>query len=171
MTRASRRDSGFSVFRIGIFAAIVGVLFLVGGFILVAIEQQTQRQPLEITLPPNAQLADQVEGSGTSRELYYFIPSTTAEDVANFYNDQMRNFYGSDPAAERCRRIPASGNYDTYVPGNGVVPYVFRCLFDTSGFQGDRFTEIEIQPGVRIDEQGINNEGNVVVKYLSQWQP
>lgn len=171
MTRSIRRDPGFSVFRIGLFAALVGAFFIVGGFVLVAFEQQTQRQPLEIALPPGAQLADQVDSTATSQERYYVIANTTAEDIANFYNTEMGNFYGSDPAAERCRRFPASGNLDGYVPGSGLIPYVFRCLFDTSGFQGDRFTEIEIQPGVRIDDSGVNNEGNVVVKYTYQWQP
>jgi hypothetical protein len=171
MTRATRRDSGFSLFRIGIFAAVIGILFLIGGFILVAVEQQTQRQPLDVSIPPNAQLADQTDLGSTSRTVYYFIPDTTAEDIANFYNAEMSEFYGTDLNAERCRRFPASGNFEEYTPGNGVIPYVFRCLFDTSGFQGDRFTEVEVQPGVRIDDQGINNEGSVVVKYTYQWQP
>ena len=171
MSRSSRRDSGFSVFRIGLFAALIGAFFLVGGFILVAFEQQTQRQPLEVSLPANAQLADQQDLGNASRVTYYFVPSTTAEDVANFYNGEMSSFYGTDPEAERCRRFPSSGNLEAYVPGDGSLPYVFRCLFDTSGFQGDRFTEVEIQPGVRIDSDGINNEGSVVVKYTYQWQP
>ncbi len=171
MTRSKRRDSGFSVFRIGLFAALLGAIFIVGGLVVVAFEQQTQRQPLEVALPPNAQLADQSELGNASRLVYYFIPDATAEDIANFYNGEMSRFYGDDPGAERCRRFPSSGNFEEYTPGTGLIPYVFRCLFDTSGFQGDRFTEVEIQPGVRMDEEGIDNEGSVIVKYTYQWQP
>ncbi len=171
MARSRTRDEGFSVFRIGIFAAILGVLVIAGGFILVSLEQANQRQPLVIDPYPGAELREQVDGSA-SRRLYYFIPNVTAEQVHDYYNEKLKEFYGNDfTPAEACRRLPARETFDDYSPGNGSLPYYFRCLFDSSGFQSDRFTQIDIQPGVRNDAAGFNYEGSVIVEHLQQWQP
>ncbi|HEX2621402.1 MAG TPA: hypothetical protein VHL11_14685 [Phototrophicaceae bacterium] len=172
MTRSRRSDSGFSVFRIGIFAAVLGAVFVVGGFLLFSLEQAGLREPLNIDPPTGSELRDQVDGNSSSRRLYYFIPGMTAEDVAAYYNGKLKEFYGNDwTETEQCRRLPRDGNVDNYVPGSGVVPYIFRCLFENSGFESDRFTQIDIQPGVRNDASGENYEGNVIVEYIQQWQP
>lgn len=170
--RRRSRESNFSVFRIGVIAGIIGVVFIVGGFLLFSLEQAGLREPLAVEAPAGAELRFQGESRGTSRNLSYFVPNTTAEDVARFYNEKLKEFYGNDwTTSEQCRRIPSSGNVENYVPGSGVVPYVFRCLFDSSGFQSDRFTQVDIQPGVRNDAAGTNYEGSVVIEYLQQWQP
>jgi hypothetical protein len=174
-TRSSR-ESGFSLFRISVIAAVVGGLFLVGAFVLTQLDSAGQRQPLNIDPPAGAELRLQEDGAGTTRTLYYFVANTTAEDVAAHYNQKLRDFYGNDfSEADNCRRLPREGNYENFTPGSGVIPYEFRCLFySSSGFGAgvnDRETLVSIQPGVRNDAAGMNNEGGVVVEYTQRWQP
>lgn len=174
--RQSSRDSGFSLFRISIAAAVIGGLFLVGAFVLTQIDAANQRQPLMIDPPTGAELRLQEDSAGTARLLYYFVPNTDAETVMTYYDQRMDEFYASDGTdADICRRIPAQANYPNYSEGSGVIPYEFKCLFySSSGFgtgANDRETLVSIQPGIRNDESGVNNEGGVVVEYTQRWQP
>jgi hypothetical protein len=176
-TRSSGSGGGgFSVFRISVIAALLGGLFLVVAFVFTQLDTASQRQPLMIDPPAGAELRLQEDTAGTSRALYYFIPNTTAEDVAVYYDQKMREFYGGDATeADVCRRVPATGEYQGYVEGAGMVPYEFKCLFySASGFGtgvNDRETLVSIQPGVRNDATGLNNQGGVVVEYAQRWQP
>ncbi|MCU0496585.1 MAG: hypothetical protein MUF87_04440 [Anaerolineae bacterium] len=170
--RRKNTGGGISAFQISVFAGIAGVAFLVFWLVVLSVDQQAQRQPLEITPPSNAELREQVDVNSTNRRLYYVIPNSTAEDVVAYYDQQMLDFYGADASnSERCRRLPGSGNYDNFQAGNGSIPYQYRCLFDTANFQGDRITEVVIHPGVRNNATGDNFEGSVIVEYLQQWQP
>ncbi|MBC8099993.1 MAG: hypothetical protein H7Y11_11170 [Armatimonadetes bacterium] len=170
-TRKRTRDNGFSVFRIGVISAIIGGAFLVGAFVFTTLDQQGARSPLVIDSPAGAELRDQEETSGSRRQ-WYVVGATDAEQVATYYNQELQEFYGADTtAAELCKRIPASGNYDDYIEGTGMVPYMFKCVFDSSTFQSERFTEVQIEPGVRNNETGDNLEGSVVVIYTQVWQP
>lgn len=170
-TRRRSTESGFSAFRIGLMAAGAGLVFIVGAIIMTAIDQAGQRQPLNIDPPAGAELRDAPPSNGTSRTLIYAVPNSSPDEVAEYYNGKLREFYGDDVTrAELCKRNPASGNYEGYKEGDGTVPYEFVCLFDTSSFGSDRFTEVTIQPGIRSDVTGVNNEGFVFVQYEQSWQ-
>lgn len=157
------------MFRLSLIVGIFGILVIIGGAIIFSLEQASQRAPLEIAPPPNAELYIQEDLSGAARRLYYLVPDTTPEDISTYYNQIMVDFYGNDSGAERCRRLPITGNYDGYVEGNGMLPYNFRCLFDSSSFQSDRYTQVDIQPGV-LHPDGNDNRGSVIIEYLQQWQ-
>jgi hypothetical protein len=174
--RQSSRDSGFSLFRMSMIAAVIGGLFLVGAFVLTQVDTANQRQPLNVEPPAGAELRLEEDMGGAARNLYYFVPNMSAEEVASYYDQRLRDFYGGDiTPSDICQRSPSQGNFDGYTEGSGMIPYQFKCLFGSSSGNplspSDRTTEILVQPGVRNDATGMDNTGGVVVEYYQRWQP
>jgi hypothetical protein len=169
-TRANRRQSQ-QVFRIGIIVGIVGILVVFGGFIIYFLIDQGSRQvPLDIPLYPGAQDWGTSPRSNFSRSVLYRIPNVTPEQVAEYYQQKLREFSGSNEDA--CVRNPVSGNFPDFDDGRtDIVPYEFNCLFDRSYWAASQFTLVRIQPGIPNEDPALNNEGMVVVEYYQEWNP
>jgi hypothetical protein len=172
------RSGDISVFRIGILIAIVGGLMLVGAVVLTASDQAAFRTPLDIELPTETQLVGEEMLSPVSRRLY-FESALSPEAVAAYYDSKLAEFAETqgvnpnDPNRDRCMREPRDDNYPGYVPGNGTVPYEFRCLFQQISLPNgiDKSTLVVIQPGVRNNAAGTNYEGTTRIEYEQYWQP
>lgn len=163
-----------SIARISIIAVIIGAVILVGGLTIYAFEQQSYRQPLVIDPPDGSSLLQQRDLSSNTRRIFYTLDGDP-EPVVAYYDRLMAEYYDTDPQdlmRERCRRIPdGTAVSPEYAPGNGVVPYEYRCLFDRSTFNLDQFTEVIIQPGIRDDARELNFEGRTIIQYEQYWQP
>jgi hypothetical protein len=172
------RNGDLSVFRIGILIAVVGGLMLVGAVVFTASDQAAFRTPLEIELPPDTQQVGEEALSPISRRVY-FESTLSPEAVATYYDTKLAEFLQTqgvdpnDPNRDRCLREPRDDNYQGYVPGNGTVPYEFRCLFQEISLSNgiDKSTLVVIQPGVRNDAAGTNYEGTTRIEYEQYWQP
>ncbi len=161
------RNGNLSVIRIGTFAAVIGLLLIVGAIVFFFVDRASHQVPLEVQPYPGAISQGQIQRSNISRTEFYQIPDVSPEDVMAYYQTQMDSFYGPDtePEFKSCKRFPAEGNSPQYDQGQtGIVPYQFTCFFDRSGFFLSQFTSVVIQPGVG-DKQGIT-----VVAYEQTWQ-
>lgn len=160
------RDGSISVFRISIVAALLGALFIVGGVILFTLEQAANRQPLEIAVPESAERRG-VENRTPNNRRIYFETTDTPEQVAEFYNRLLSEFY-NDPRDQRgCQRF----NYEGAVPGSGRVPFEFKCMFTVDAQGIERWTEVLIQPGVRNDATGEDYTGTTRIEHEQYWEP
>ncbi|MBK9121995.1 MAG: hypothetical protein IPM16_02590 [Chloroflexi bacterium] len=168
------RDGNISVFKVGVVIAIVGGLLVVGGFILASIEQNTFRSPLEVPIPPETTVLATDELSPASRRIFY-ESLLEPEDVFRYYDRLLAEQDGvdiNDPNRERCIRNPSRGDFESYTPGDGSVPFEYRCLFQQISLLGiDKATLITIQPGVRNDATGQNFEGTTRIDYEQYWEP
>ena len=172
------RNGDLSVFRIGILIAVLGGLMLIGAVVLTASDQAAFRTPLDIELPTETQQVGEESLSPISRRLY-FESTLSPEAVAAYYDSKLVEFIktqggdATDPNRDRCLREPRDNNYRGYVPGNGTVPYEFRCLFQEISLSNgiDKSTLVIIQPGVRNDALGTNYEGTTRIEYEQYWQP
>lgn len=175
MSMFVNRDGSLSIVRIGTVIAVLGVVFVIGGFIWFNLEQQRFGSPLDVDLYPGAIDWGGNELAPTTRELFYQVPGVDAETVAVFYNERMYDYYGTSAEDadndQRCQRIPIQGIFEDYVEGAGVVPFQYICLFNDSGFGNNRYTQVTIQPGVRNDETGSDTTGSTVIVYEQFWQP
>lgn len=172
------RSGDLSFFRIGILIAVIGGLMLVGAVVFTASDQAAFRTPLDIALPAETQQVGEEILSPISRRLY-FESALSPEAAAAYYDSKLAEFAQSegndpnDPNRDRCLREPRSGNYQGYVPGDGRVPYEFRCLFQQISLSNgmEKWTLVFIQPGVRNDAAGTNYEGTTRIEYEQYWQP
>jgi len=172
------RNGDLSFFRIGLLIAAVGGLMLIGAVVFTASDQAAFRTPLEIELPSDTQQVGEEILSPISRRLY-FESALSPEAVAVYYDSKLAEFLQTqgvdpnDPNRDRCLREPRDDNYQGYVPGNGTVPYEFRCLFQQISLSNgiDKSTLVVIQPGVRNDAAGTNYEGTTRIEYEQYWQP
>jgi hypothetical protein len=161
------RDGNISIIRVGIIAAIIGGLFIVGAIVFFFVDRASHQVPLEIDPFPGATIAGQVPHSTTSRTEYFQIPNVSPEDVVAYYQGKMDSFYGPNTEEEirKCKRFPAIGEQLEYKRGDpGVTPYQYTCLFDRSGFFISQSTRVIIQPG--IDE----NKGITIVAHDQSWE-
>lgn len=161
------RDGSFSVIRLGTFAAIIGVLLIIGAIVFFFIDRSSHQVPLQIDPYPGATNAGQVDRSKTSRSAYFQIANVTPEEVVAFYQGKMDSFYGTGTEKElrECKRFPPVGEQESYTRGDaGAVPYQYTCLFDRSGFFVSQLTAVIIQPGVD------KNKGMTIVAYEQSWQ-
>jgi hypothetical protein len=159
------RDGNISIIRVGTIAAILGVLIIVGGILLFLIDRASHQTPLDIAPYPSATLWYTADHSNISRSVYYQIPGASADDVAAYYQNKMRDFYGTND--EQCVRLPAAGNFPDYDKGvKDVAPFQFSCMFDHSGFEISQYTRVNIQPGIASN----NTDGMVIVEYEQSWQ-
>jgi hypothetical protein len=163
-----------SIARISIIAVVIGAVILIGGFAIYTIEQQSYRSPLVID-PPDGSSRLQQQDLGANTRRTFYVNDQPTEEVAAYYDRIMAEYYDTDPQdlmRERCRRIPdGTAISPEYAPGNGVVPYEYRCMFDRSTFNLDQFTEVIIQPGIRDDSRSLDFEGRTIIQYEQYWQP
>jgi hypothetical protein len=161
------RDGNISVIRVGTFAAIIGVLLIIGAVVFFFLDRSSHQRPLEIEPYPGAVDNGQIQHSNVSRTEYFQIPGVSPEDVAGYYQSRMDSFYDANTETElkTCKRFPSTGVQAEYTRGQpGIVPYEFRCLFDRSGFYVSQYTTVIIQPG--IDDR----EGTTVVAHQQFWE-
>lgn len=159
------RDGNISIIRVGTFAAIFGILLIVAAVIWFFIDRAGHQSPLDIQPFPNAEQRAVMPLSSYARNVIYYIRSTSAEDVAAYYQQKLNEFYGN--SEETCVRAPSQGNFFDYDQGKpDVPPYQFSCIFDNSGFQLTRYTRVNIQPGIK----SMDTEGFVVVQYEQYWE-
>jgi hypothetical protein len=164
------RDGNISIFRVAVIAIIIGVLIIAGGALSFFIDRASHQVPLEIEVYPGAVLWGQRTHSSTSRTVFYQVPNATADQVKDYYQQKMYEFYpdSADSDLRECVRSPLAGNfleYDRGVPG--VVPFQWSCMFDRSGFQITQSTRVNIQPGI----EATGTAGMVIVEYQQTWQP
>jgi len=174
------RDGRVSMLRVGALAALIGLLVIVIGVVSFFIDRASHQVPLDIEPYPGA---ERVQGQRTLanniRSIYFHIPQTSADDVANYYQQKLDQHFGnntSDSNREQCERFPAdfdpgidspSDYFPEYLEGiPNIPPYRYICLFDRSGFFISQFTKVTIEPGIPT----LNTEGQVVVEYEQHWQ-
>lgn len=165
MARA-KRNSGFSLIRIGVIAAVVGVLIIGGAALTYLKDQNDKRSPFEIQPYPNAVYWSQSNVAATSRNVFYRV-ADTPESVVSYYQQKLNDHYGNTD--QSCVRLPATGN----APGSDTDPnialYIYRCVFDNSGFNTSQYTQVEIYPGRANSDPFFNAEGLTIVKYIEHW--
>jgi hypothetical protein len=161
------RDGNLSIIRVGMIAAIIGVLFIIGAVVFFFIDRGSHQVPLEIEPFPGAADSGVVARSGASQTEFFQVTTASPEDVVAYYQGKMDSFYGAGTERElrECKRFPSSGEQLAFRRGDpGVIPYQYTCLFDRSGFFLSQFTTVIIQPG--IDE----NEGITIVAHEQTWE-
>lgn len=174
------REGGISLFRVGVFIAGLGLIFVVGGYIWVSLDVARRQSPFFIDRPAGATEWYRQQTGDNAQQVVYQIANTTPEDVASFYQDQLNKHYDNspnDPQREMCVRNPAGGNFEDYVEGSGNLPYFFRCVFDNSVAGGlgtggaNQYTTVTIQPGVRDDSQDppVDLTGMTIIIYDQVW--
>lgn len=173
MSIMTNRDGSISVFRVGILAAVIGVLAILGGYIYFQVEQSKRQEPLDVELYQGAELWRTVNDLPTSREIYYASRDATPEDVLAFYQALLDDYYDQNPTDPRrenqCNRYPETGTFPDYVEGSGNLPYYYSCLFESAFFGTENSTVIEIQPGIANDADGVDNIGITFIRYLQRW--
>jgi len=174
------REGNISVFRVGIFMLIFGIIIVVGGYIIFTIEQSRFNSPLNIDSYPGA-LEMGIDTRASNQQIViYRVPDATVEEVFQYYDAEMVDHYDADPDPlsrendERCSRFPASGAYPDYVEGSGNVQYYYSCLFNDSQYGNNRWTEVRIMPGLltlAADGSEIENTlGQTRIEYDQGWQ-
>jgi hypothetical protein len=155
---------------LGIIGGIVGIVFVfIGVFIYLTVDQGSRRVPLEIQAYPGAEDWGMRDRGPQLRSVFFRIPGATPEQVAEYYNQQLNQFYGNND--ETCVRRPATGNYQAFEAGTSLLPYEYICMFDRSYWNATQFTQITIQPGVFNEDPALNTEGYTVVEHFQQWNP
>src|SRR5579871_3522236 len=160
------RKGGLSFFRIAVIAAIVGIVLIAGAVITYLSNQATARSPLTIAPYPNAVFWGNKNVTATSQSVYYRV-ADTPEAVEAYYQQQLVQRFGAD---QSCVRLPATGNAPGSDSNPSVVPYLFRCVFDNSGFNTYQYTQVDIYPGEANSDPFLNAAGLTVVRYDEQWQ-
>ncbi len=154
----------FSVIRTGITFGVIGLLFVVGGFLLFQLELNGRRVPLDIALPDGAVEWSQNDfGNRPYRELFYQVPGVEPEVVVEHYANLMNDYDGE------CLRFPPAGDFPDYDPNEGQVPYYYRCFFDASYLDSVQWTDVQIEPGVPNEDEFLNSEGATVIVYKQEW--
>ena len=157
------RDGNISIFRVGSFAAIFGIVMIAGGILLFFIDRASHQVPYDIEPYPGAvKWIDQPQSS-TSRRVVFRVQGATVDDVATYYQKKLTEL----SAGDACLRSPPAGNYDVYDRGDHTIPpYRYYCMFDRSGFQISQYTRVNIEPGVESNE----SSGMILVEYAQNWQ-
>lgn len=174
------REGGISLFRVGVFAAALGAIFVIGGYILVQLDVARRQSPFFIDRPDGATEWYRQQMGDNSQQVVYQIQNTTPEDVSAFYQrelDDHNDANPNDPRREMCVRTPARGNFDDYAEGSGNVPYFYRCVFNNSITGGlgtggaDQYTTVTIQPGIRDNtaEPAVDLTGTTIIIYDQIW--
>ena len=163
------RDGNISLFRVGTLVAILGVILIVGGIAAYWLDQNSYRTPIEVAPYPSAESWGRVQQAGTTRRFVYRVPDAAPEDVVSYYEQELREFGGSN--VDGCVRNPAFGEVRGATDDPSVVPYSFRCLFQRTGLGASQQTTITIQPGVYNNDPELNTQGMTVVEHSERWQP
>jgi hypothetical protein len=156
-----------SVVKTGLFFMGLGLLFVLGSAVFVAIETESARSPLHIPIPEGAEeWAIENYADRAYQEAFYKIETTDVESVVAHYQQQANDF-GSD----RCKRLPPNGDFADYDPDDGTVPYLWQCLFERSNVPGvSQTTQVKIHPGISNEDPFLNTEGYTVIQYEQHWQ-
>lgn len=165
MARANRKG-GVSLIRIGVIAAVVGFLLVAGAALTYLKDQNDKRSPFEIQPYSNAVYWGTSDIRDTSRNVFYRV-ADTPESVVAYYQQKLNEHYGNSD--QSCVRLPATGNAPGSEADPNIIPYLFRCVFDNSGFNTSQYTQVEIYPGRADPDPNRNAEGLTVVKYMEYW--
>jgi hypothetical protein len=170
------REGNLSVFRVGVLIGILGLIAIVAGFLFWNLEHQSRQSPYSPELYPGAEEVRVDEAENFPRQTILYRTQANPDDVAAFYQGLLDDLEGQDPRDPQrqqehvlCVRLPSVGDFPDYVPGSGNLPYYYRCAFDNSFFESQQVTVVQIEPGVRDDAQGVNNEGTTFIVYDQRW--
>lgn len=163
MARANRRG-GFSLIRVGIIAGVAGLAIVALAVIAYLTDQQSKRGPFEIPPYPSAVYWSQSNIGTTSRNVFYRV-ADTPENVVSYYQQKLNEH----DQGQSCIRLPASGNAPGAENDPNIALYIFRCMFDNSGFNTSQYTQVEIYPGRSNPDPFFDAEGLTVVKYVEHW--
>ncbi|GEM_PF-550444 len=170
------REGNISVFRVGVIFGILGIFTLGFGFLSLQLEIAYRSQPFNVPLYANAtELSREQSPLRTTGQLvYYMVTGALPEDIAEFYQQELDKHLGQSSSSssqdrQECVRAPFEGNFDTYIEGNGTIPYYYDCIFDNTFLDNTQVTKVRIHPGVRNDTTGLNLENSVVIIYDQSW--
>jgi hypothetical protein len=162
----TNRKGGLSIIRIGVIAGIIGLVLVAAGVISILTDQASKRSPLEIPPYPGAVYWGSSDVQTTSRNVFYRIKDTP-ENVMAYYQQKMIDHYGNGD--QTCVRLPATGTTPGSDTNPNVPSYIFRCMFDNSGFNTSQYTQVEIYPGKANPDPFYDAAGQTIVKYAEQW--
>jgi hypothetical protein len=163
------RDGKISGFRVSVLVGLLGVALVAGGFGLLAVDNNSYRQPLEIPPYPTAEECGSSTTSPTGRRIFYCVSTVDPQQVAQYYTQKLAEHNGNND--EICQRNPFQGEFAN-AGQPGVAPYEFKCAFNRSGIGGGfQSTVVTIQPGVFNDDPALNTAGKTVVLYEQRWEP
>ncbi len=163
------RDGSISIFRVALAVALVGILFIGGALLSFFIDQSSRQSPLEIEPFPGAEPMGEIPGGLAARSLIFRVSDASPEEVADYYQQKLTEFSGSDP--QECARIPRVGSYPEAEGRNDVVPFQYICHFDRSGFRATQYTKVTIQPGIFSAVPADNTLGFTMIEHEQRWQP
>ena len=161
------RNGGLSVIRIGIIAGVLGIVLIAAAAVTYLTDQASKRSPLEIPPYPNAVYWGTSDVKDTSRNEFFRV-NDKPEAVAAYYQQKMVEHYGNNE--ESCVRLPATGNAPGSDTNPNIPPFVYRCMFDNSGFNSSQYTQVEVYPGSANPDPFFNAAGLTIVKYIEEWQ-
>lgn len=171
----TNKQGDISVIRIGVLAGVLGFLAIIIGIVFWNLEHHARKSPFHVAPYPSLTEVRRVEHTPYHRTILYQI-NGNADQVANYYQAQLDQHLNQDPndpvrgnQHTLCVRVPASGEFSDYEPGNGKVPFYHRCDFDNSFYGSHQTTMIEIQPGVLDPVNDIDYTGMVWVIYEQRW--
>ncbi|MDX2136511.1 MAG: hypothetical protein SF123_00325 [Chloroflexota bacterium] len=166
---ARKARKGSSFFRTILIVGVVGLVLIVGGAISFFADQSSRRSPLEIEVYPGASYRGLVEQTSSSQTMYFLVPGVMPEQVAEFYQQEMREHYGD--TGENCVRIPEIGQFPPEELQPDYAPYFYRCMFDRSGFNTSQWTLVTIMPGLPNENPANDTSGMVVLQHEQVWTP
>jgi hypothetical protein len=161
------RRGGLSFFRVMLIVAFIGILLIAGAVVSYLTDQASHRSPLDIPLYPGAVLWGTSDVKPTSQNVYYRV-NDTPEKVAGYYQQKMVEHYGNNE--QGCVRIPPTGDMPGPDTDQTIAPFVYRCMFDNSGFNTSQYTQVEIFLGGENPDPNLNAKGLTVIEYEQQWQ-
>jgi len=161
------RQGGFSVFRFGLLAGLIGLIVIGVGIGAFFTDQNSRRAPFNIDPPAGAVPwgAPRITAP-TARSIFFRVDNTDPSVILSYYQQRMDIHYGG--TGEQCVRIPGS---PINIPGQVTIPYQFVCMFDNSGMNSTQFTRVVIYPGVPHEDPFFDAEGATVIEYEQEWQP
>ncbi|MEP7291201.1 MAG: hypothetical protein ABI835_05430 [Chloroflexota bacterium] len=163
----AKRKGGLSIVRISIIAAVIGIALIAVAAISFYLDQRSHQAPFEIAPYPAAAYWGESNKRDTSRNIFY-LTADLPEQVALYYQQKMADHYGNND--QSCVRLPATGIVQESETNPNIAPFIYRCMFDNSGFNSSQYTQVEIYPGRADDNPALNAEGMTIVKYEQQWQ-
>jgi hypothetical protein len=166
---ARKARKGSSIFRTILIVGVVGLVLVIGGAISFFADQSSRRVPLEIEVYPGSSYWGIDNQTQSSQTVYYLVPGVMPEQVADFYQQKMREHSGE--GGEDCVRIPEFGQFPPEDLQQGYAPYFYRCMFDRSGFNTTQSTLVTIMPGLPNENPELDRSGSVILQYDQQWTP
>ncbi len=160
------RKGGLSIIRIGVIAGILGLVLVAAAGVSYLTDQSSHRAPLEIQLYPSAVYWGTSDVHQTSRNVFYRVKDTPEKIVAYYQQKLVEHNGNSD---QNCVRLPATGSAPGSDTDPNVAPYIFRCMFDNSGFNTSQYTQVDIYPGKANPDPFYDAAGSTIVKYAEQW--